>query len=72
MPYSYSSGGRMETGDTVVARIDELLATRHYEWARPTLEGIRDTIVTTGKVTLRQREAVEHIMVGRLKHDLGF
>jgi hypothetical protein len=61
-----------ETPEQVVARIDELLATRHYGWAQKTLEGIRGTILASGTVTLRQREAVEHIMVGRLKHDLGF
>src|SRR5438128_739999 len=46
----------------------ELLA-RTYEWCRETLVGIAETIRRTNTVTLRQREAIEHIMVGRLKHD---
>lgn len=50
--------------------IDQLLATKTYEWARPTLEGIAETIVTTGNLTLRQKEAIEHIILGRLKHDV--
>ena len=54
-----------------MGRITELLATKKYEWARGILEGIRDTIERTGTVSLRQQEAVEHIMVGRLKHDVG-
>jgi hypothetical protein len=61
----------MDSPETVVARIDELLATGHYNWARATLEGIRASIEQTGRVTLRQQEAVEHVMVGRLKHDVG-
>jgi hypothetical protein len=61
----------MDTPENVIGRITELLATRHYEWARSTLEGIRDTIEQTQRVTLRQQEAVEHIMIGRLKHDVG-
>jgi len=56
--------------DVMIARITELLATRRYDWARSTLEGIRSTIQRSGLVTLRQQEAVEHIMIGRLKHDV--
>ena len=56
----------------MIARIEELLATRKYEWARETLAGIYATIETTGRVTLRQQEAVEHIMIGRLKHDVHY
>ena len=41
-----------------------------YAWARPTLAGIADTIHHTGTLTLKQREAIEHVMVGRLKHDV--
>lgn len=59
----------MTDAPTMLARIDELLATRQYEWARPTLEGIRETVARTGQVTLRQEEAVTHVMVGRLRHD---
>lgn len=51
--------------------IARLLATKSYDWARPTLEGIATTLARTGTVTLRQREALDHIMTGRLKHDLG-
>ena len=60
----------MDTADMVIARIDELLATKHYDWARRTLLGIRATISISGRVTLRQQEAVEHIIIGRLKHDV--
>ena len=51
--------------------ITRLLRGKHYDWARPTLTGIRDTIQNTGNVTLRQREAIDHIITGRLKHDTG-
>lgn len=59
----------VDDADTMLARITELLATKRYEWARQTLAGISETITRTGTVTLRQQEAVEHIMIGRLKHD---
>ncbi len=55
---------------TMLERIEELLLTGHYEWARRTLEGIAQTIDATDTVTIRQQEAVEHIIVGRLKHDV--
>jgi hypothetical protein len=48
--------------------IDSHLATGKYEWARPTLEGIAATVTDTGVVTIRQQEAVEHIILGRIKH----
>jgi hypothetical protein len=51
--------------------INRLLGTRDYEWARDTLTGIASTIHATGRLTMRQKEAVEHIMVGRLKHDVS-
>jgi hypothetical protein len=51
--------------------IDRLLATKDYEWARDTLTGIAETVQRTGRLTLRQKEAVDHVMVGRLKHDVG-
>ncbi|MDO8795389.1 MAG: hypothetical protein Q7J25_12290 [Vicinamibacterales bacterium] len=56
---------------TMLDQIERLLATRRYEWARPTLEGLHRTITASGLVTLRQQEAVEHIILGRLKHDVG-
>lgn len=59
------------TADAALMLVNKLLATKNYEWARDTLSGIADTIHRTGAVTLRQQEAIEHIMVGRLKHDLG-
>lgn len=51
--------------------IARLLATSHYDWARETLEGIAATIARSGKITMRQKQAIDHIMVGRLKHDIG-
>ena len=51
--------------------ISRLLGTGDYEWARDTLEGIYGTVTHTGNLTPRQKVAVEHIMVGRLKHDVG-
>lgn len=59
-----------DAADIMLARIDELLKTGSYEWARTTLIGIYATIERAGAVTLRQQEAVEHIMLGRLKHDV--
>jgi hypothetical protein len=55
--------------DDLLALIDQHLATGDYDWARDTLEGIRSTVEDTNRVTLRQQEAVEHIIHGRLKHD---
>jgi hypothetical protein len=55
--------------DALLALIDDHLATGQYEWARETLEGIHTTVEETNRVTRRQQEAVEHIIVGRLKHD---
>jgi hypothetical protein len=52
-----------------LALIQSLLATKQYEWCRDTLEGIANTITRTQRVTLKQQEAVEHLIVGRLKHD---
>lgn len=51
----------------VIAR---LLATKNYEWARSTLSGIAKTVTDSGILTPRQREAVDHIIIGRLKHDV--
>lgn len=51
--------------------IEGLLRTRHYDWARATLEGIYKTIRDTGKLTPNQRQAVDRTMAGRLKHDIG-
>jgi hypothetical protein len=51
--------------------INRLLATGNYDWARDTLEGIAGNIERNGQVTPRQKAAVDHIMVGRLKHDTG-
>lgn len=51
--------------------INRLLATGKYEWARDTLVGILTTIDTTQRVTSNQKRAVDHIIVGRLKHDVG-
>ena len=59
-----------DSPEVMMRRIDGLIATKKYEWARETLEGIRDTIGFTGKVTWRQEEAVTHIIIGRLKHDV--
>lgn len=50
--------------------IYRLLATKKYEWARGTLEGIASTIDRTDNVTLKQKEAIDHIMTGRLRHDV--
>ena len=51
--------------------IEDLLRTKQYEWCRGTLKGISNTIQKNGQVTLRQKEAVEHIIAGSLKHDVG-
>ncbi len=51
--------------------IDRLLATKDYDWCRETLEGIAETIERSERVTPRQKAAIDHIMVGRLKHDNG-
>jgi len=55
----------------LLARIEALLVSGNYEWARETLEGISRTVRETGRASLRQEEAVTHIIVGRLKHDVG-
>lgn len=58
-----------DDSETMLTRIEELVATGKYEWCRRTLRGIHRTIEESGVVTLRQQEAVEHIMLGRLRHD---
>jgi len=45
--------------------IDELLADERYAWAAETLSGIRETVERLGRVTDRQREAVENIRDAR-------
>jgi hypothetical protein len=50
------------------------LAFRHaklpaYRWAAETLYDIGWTIERTGRVTVKQREAIEHIILGRIRHD---
>lgn len=56
--------------EELVDVINRLLASGDYEWARLTLEGIQETLYRTGSRTRRQQSAVEHIIVGRLKHDV--
>lgn len=60
----------MDERDYYVDLIGRLLATKDYEWARDTLSGIAETVQRLGMITARQKAAVEHIMVGRLKHDV--
>lgn len=57
------------TPDLLLDLIERHLDTGKYEWARDTLEGIKATVEETNRVTVRQQEAVEHIILGRLKHD---
>lgn len=45
--------------------LNELLGGGHYDWARETLEGIRTTVHTTGRVTEGQRQAVARIAAAR-------
>lgn len=58
--------------DDQLGLIEQLLRTKDYEWARETLEGIAATIEETNRVTPKQKSAVEHVIVGRLKHDVGW
>jgi hypothetical protein len=50
--------------------ITRLLATKNYDWCRETLEGIAHTVEQTGHLTPRQKQAVDRIIAGRLKHDV--
>lgn len=59
-----------EEADYYMGVIGDLLATKNYEWCRPTLEGIADNLFRSRRITLRQKEAVEHIIHGRLRHDV--
>lgn len=56
--------------DALIDLIERHLATKDYNWARETLEGILHTVEQTNRVTRKQQQAVEHIIVGRLKHDV--
>ena len=56
---------------TFLRTVNDLLKGHTYDWARPTLEGIRLTVTLSGTVTPRQQQAVEHIITGRLTHDVG-
>jgi hypothetical protein len=53
-----------------IALARRLAGLKEYAWARATLEGIAETMERTDHCTLKQQEAIEHIMVGRLKHDV--
>ena len=66
---SVMSDPRYQTPAYYADLAESLLATKKYEWCRETLVGIAETIRRTNAVTLRQREAIEHIIVGKLKHD---
>ena len=59
----------MDKAAELLDLIEDHLRTGKYEWARDTLEGIAATVTDTGVATVRQQEAVEHIILGRLKHD---
>lgn len=45
--------------------IDDLLEDKRYEWAAETLSGIRETVEKLGRVTDRQRDAVDNIRDAR-------
>lgn len=51
--------------------IDRLLATGNYDWARDTLEGIQRNVRLKRRITRDQKSAIDHVMTGRLRHDLG-
>ena len=51
--------------------INRLLLTKDYDWAADTLSGIAATVHATGRLSMKQKQAIDHIMVGRLKHDVG-
>jgi hypothetical protein len=59
-----------EQAESLLLTIDRLVESKKYDWAKDTLLGIREMVARTGTVTLRQREAVDHIIVGRLRHDV--
>jgi hypothetical protein len=59
----------MDKAAELLDLIEDHLRTGKYEWARDTLEGIAATVTDTGVATVRQQEAVEHIIIGRVKHD---
>lgn len=49
--------------------INRLLATKQYDWARGTLEGIAADAERWKRITSPQKQAVDHIITGKLKHD---
>jgi len=49
--------------------IGRLLATKQYEWARDALEGISTTMLEQRRATPKQKEAIDHIITGKLRHD---
>jgi len=51
---------RCEFSD-LLEKIEEMLTSEEYEWARGTLEGIYNTVEENGHATDRQKEAVENI-----------
>jgi hypothetical protein len=51
--------------------IDRLLKSGNYDWARETLEGISRNVCFNNRITRAQKSAIDHVMVGRLKHDTG-
>jgi hypothetical protein len=51
--------------------IGRLLASGNYDWARDTLEGISSNVCFNNRITRAQKAAIDHVMAGRLRHDLG-
>lgn len=54
-------GGFQVDADTAVRRINELLTMPEAAWAKASLEGMRETILRTDRVTAGQRRAIENI-----------
>jgi hypothetical protein len=49
-----------------VEYLDQLLTEPDLEWAAPTLRSIQEQIQETREISERQREAVAHIVTGRV------
>ena len=41
-----------------------------YRWCADKMDDIADTIERTGRLSPRQKQAIEHFILGRLKHDI--
>lgn len=69
-PDDYDDADRIEAAE-FLEDLEALIETPSVQYARETLEGIYETVTTTGRVTKRQLRSVNNIEAGGDRHDQG-